>query len=153
MTTKERITQALEYGKTISKWAKNGDSTEFKEYNSLSILLTGERLVPGCGNCANDFYNYLFSANSSKRLDEKLEQIQNGKFKIKPGGMIHSFDIHEVITKDNLTDAKALQLLKINKRYISHFSEFPENWQELISEKSPELEPIEKFVKNKKGKK
>lgn len=129
---KERIDTAIKLGNNVQHWGKQKDSTEFKEYNSLSVLLTGERLVAGCGNCAAEFLNYL-----KHITQEKINQTMSGQFTIgkdKNGNnrQIHCIDSNLILTDNNLTDELAIQLLRKNRKHISSFKTFPENWEELI---------------------
>jgi hypothetical protein len=133
MELEQRIKNAIELGRTISEWAGDKNSEEFKEYNSLSILLKQGRLTNGCKNCAKDFYNYLVHLTKPK-----IKQMTNGKFEIgkdKNTGalrMIQDIKTGAILTDLNLTDENALKLLKSNKKWISAFQSFPEDWENQV---------------------
>lgn len=64
------------------------------------------------------------------------EIIHNSQFKLKSvlGAIQMSFGSGQFITSAVLTDELALEFLKSNPNRISMFSEYPENWKELIVE-------------------
>jgi hypothetical protein len=45
-----------------------------------------------------------------------------------------SFGSGQFITNAVLTDALAIEFLKVNPNRISMFSEYPDNWRELLNE-------------------
>ncbi|PZR18862.1 MAG: hypothetical protein DI539_16110 [Flavobacterium psychrophilum] len=64
------------------------------------------------------------------------EITHSSQFKLKSvlGAIQMSFGSGQFITNTVLTDELALEFLKSNPNRISMFSEYPENWKELIVE-------------------
>lgn len=74
----------------------------------------------------------------------------NTEFSLKKGKVIMLHGFNEVVTKDNLTDAKALEILRKYPAHISSFEKFPENWQELTGKevKDDKKDPFKADLKN-----
>jgi len=122
----------LSFEKSKAKWRNKFDSVERIETSSLHYSLFGEHLSKSknCG-CIDDFFYYLFSLkNNEQSINQKQNQM-NTNFSLKKGKIIMLHGFNEVVTKDNLTDAKALDILRKYPAHISSFEKFPENWQEL----------------------
>lgn len=99
---------------------------------------TGERRQEGCGQCFIEMYLYF-----RKNKDFLIHKIMgNSKFRIKDNRVItnHKFDI--VLTPANLTDQLAIEFLKRVPGGIGYFSEYPENWQSLVSGKEIKAKPV-----------
>lgn len=121
---------------------------EFVTNNTINdILANGEKLLTmlrwynivfktPCSTCSKDHLGYY------KRLKNEgirlMKQLETGQFLLK--GIIH-FNGGEIYSNNNLTDEIAIKILKKNKNYITRFSKFPENWQELLDDEpiSPDL--------------
>lgn len=132
MQLKERIDLVLSFEKSKAKWRNKFDSVERIETSSLHHSLFGEHLSKSknCG-CIDDFFSYLNSLkNSEQSINIKQKQMES-QFELKKGKVIMLHGFNEVVTKDNLTDAKALAILKKYPAHISSFQKFPDNWQEL----------------------
>lgn len=130
------IKQVLSYESTKAKWRNDHGSVEFKEASKLASVIMGEPLQrkKNCGCVEDLFYMLKNMTDNNIKLKEKNMESQ---FKIKKGVMIMNHKLSDPITFDNLTDERALELLKINPKSISLFSEFPENWEELLHGKKP----------------
>lgn len=55
------------------------------------------------------------------------------KFRVKRGSVITSF-LHATVTEHS-TDAEIIAMLKVSPASIKFLSEYPENWQEIVSGK------------------
>ena len=133
-TIDEKIKQVLKTKATLSDWKNNFDSNEYKEASELNRILFGIPLnrIKNC-DCVNDLMNYIFNLSDSKINQLKISM--ESKFKLKKGKLIMLHGIDMQITEANLTDEKALMLLKKYPAHISSFEVFPENWQELTTDK------------------
>jgi hypothetical protein len=60
-----------------------------------------------------------------------LRQKEQGLFELK--GILH-FTGGDVFSNANITDKKAVEILRANPNYIRQFTRYPENWMELIEE-------------------
>ena len=84
-----------------------------------------------CGKCHKDYFEKL-----KKYGLTQLEKMEQNKFKLKENVLIYDFKTGEYLSRFNMTDEKAIQRLRAHPKAIGEFSEFPENWQELIKEES-----------------
>lgn len=119
---------------TLNEWKNNFNSTEYKEASRLNFALFGIHLNKrkNC-DCVNDLMNYI-----SRLDDDKIKQkqiIMESKFRLKKGTLIQLHGLDIMISEANLTDAKAITLLKKYPAHISSFEVYPENWVELLEDK------------------
>lgn len=115
--------------------------------NKLSIC--GKR----AGNVRTAFRDFrLFLASGKtlnlKRQEETKEKIKSimavnsdSKFAFKDGSVVFIREpFFEHFSNKNLTDEKAIAILKANPKSRAHFLKLPENWMDLVKGiKSPEL--------------
>ena len=60
------------------------------------------------------------------------------KFKLASGVLLQlGFGSSEFITSATCTDEKAIQVLKLKPKDIRFFTQYPDNWEELISDELP----------------
>lgn len=123
---KELLEQVLASESTKQAWRNNYKSTEWINANKLNKHFFGMSLnqSKGC-ECIEDLFKY------AKRQTIK-ETIMN-QFKLQKGKVITSF-LHPTITEDS-TDAEFIKALKASPSTIKFFTEYPENWQEVVSGK------------------
>lgn len=127
------IHTVLSYESSRSSWKNKFESKEFKAAAAI-----GEKVGSplnrslNCG-CIDDLFIVLkLIIKQNKKPLENMNKEQS-KFRIKNDGMIQCHGI-EPITNDNLTDEKAVELLKKNKKHISNFDVYPKDWESMISE-------------------
>lgn len=117
----------------VSDADKQAARTLYREYTKKTI-----------GNCASCFATiYQYFSNL------KTKPMNNGQFKLKKGKVLMSHGAHQIITESNLTDDKALLLLKESPGSIKFFETFPENWEEL----SKGFDPIKSAREEREAKK
>ena len=123
---KELLEQVLASESTKQTWRNDYKSTEWLNANKLNKHFFGMSLnqSKGC-ECIEDLFRY------AKRQTIK-ETIMN-QFKLQKGKVITSF-LHPTITEDS-TDAEFIKALKASPSTIKFFTEYPENWQEVVSGK------------------
>ena len=123
---KELLEQVLASESTKQAWRNDYKSTEWLNANKLNKHFFGMSLnqSKGC-ECIEDLFRY------AKRQTIK-ETIMN-QFKLQKGKVITSF-LHPTITEDS-TDAEFIKALKASPSTIKFFTEYPENWQEVVSGK------------------
>ena len=123
---KELLEQVLASESTKQAWRNDYKSTEWMNANKLNKHFFGMSLnqSKGC-ECIEDLFRY------AKRQTIK-ETIMN-QFKLQKGKVITSF-LHPTITEDS-TDAEFIKALKASPSTIKFFTEYPENWQEVVSGK------------------
>ncbi|MES2397952.1 MAG: hypothetical protein V4549_18210 [Bacteroidota bacterium] len=84
-------------------------------------------------------------------------QKQMGQFELQKSksGISKQIHIdHSVITNDNLTDEKAINILRKCPAHIATFSRYPANWKELVSGVPAEkYETVDQFQQEIKAKK
>ena len=92
-----------------------------------------------CRNCVLDRYIELYVSLKNKELI-----MQDTKFKLSAGVLLSlGFSTGEFITSISCTDEKAIRALRRNPADIKFFTEYPANWEELISE--PKAEASEAY--------
>lgn len=132
MELKEKIDLVLSFEKSKARWRNKFDSPERITTSALHHSLFGEHLSKSknCG-CVDDFFSYLNSLkNNTESINQKQNQMES-QFLLKKGKAIVLHGMNDMVTKDNLTDAKALAILKKYPAHISSFEKYPENWKEL----------------------
>lgn len=131
----ELIERVKRYEKTKTIWRSKFDSREFREASQLNKELFGIPLNRKLKcQCIEDLFFYI---KNSKKVNQLTIQKMN-KFKIKTdkAGNSKQIQLHghpEVLTNGNLTDAKAIALLKKCPAHIKSFETYPENWMDLIA--------------------
>ena len=134
MKLEEQIKKVLSYKPTLNEWRNKFDSPEYKDTSKLHSDLFGSALnrTKNCG-CVPDFLNVLSSLKKEKinKIKEKMES----KFRLKKGILIQLHGLDIMISEANLTDAKAITLLKKYPGHIASFEVYPENWKELLEDK------------------
>jgi hypothetical protein len=155
MKLKQHIKLVKSFKANVNEWKNNFDSVEYKEASKVNQKLFGIPLNKrkNC-DCVNDLLSYV-SRMDNEKIKLKQEQMES-KFKLKKGKliMLHGLDIE--ISESNLTDAKAISLLKKYPGHITTFESFPDNWEELTLDDSPvivedTIEPAEEIAVEKKA--
>jgi hypothetical protein len=117
------IKQVLASENTKNQWRNKYDSIEFKNATKLNKLLFGIHLNQSVGcQCVEDLFFYI------KRKNNFMN-----KFKLRKGLVVTSF-LHSTITEHS-TDAEFIQALKVSPGAIKYFTEYPENWKDIVSGK------------------
>jgi hypothetical protein len=117
------IKEVLASESTKNKWRNKYDSIEFKNATKLNKLLFGIHLNQSVGcQCVEDLFFYI------KRKNNFMN-----KFKLRKGLVVTSF-LHSTITEHS-TDAEFIQALKVSPASIKYFTEYPENWKDIVSGK------------------
>lgn len=131
MTLEEKIEAVKKLEKTKKVWRKNYGSAEFKLASSLNMDLYGMPLnqSPNC-QCIEDLF-YLIKSMTVKTINQKQQQM-TGQFKLKVGIVLALHGLNEMVTESNLTDEKALKILKKYPGHIVSFSAYPADWKALV---------------------
>jgi hypothetical protein len=117
------IKQVLTSESTKNQWRNKYDSIEFKNATKLNKLLFGIHLNQSVGcQCVEDLFFYI------KRKNNFMN-----KFKLRKGLVVTSF-LHATITEHSM-DAEFVQALKVSPGAIKYFTEFPENWKDIVNGK------------------
>jgi hypothetical protein len=117
------IKQVLASESTKNQWRNKYDSIEFKNATKLNKLLFGIHLNQSVGcQCVEDLFFYI------KRKNNFMN-----KFKLRKGLVVTSF-LHATITEHSM-DAEFVQALKVSPGAIKYFTEYPENWKDIVSGK------------------
>lgn len=117
------IKQVLASESTKNQWRNKYDSIEFKNATKLNKLVFGIHLNQSVGcQCVEDLFFYI------KRKNNFMN-----KFKLRKGLVVTSF-LHATITEHS-TDAEFIQALKVSPGAIKYFTEYPENWKDIVSGK------------------
>lgn len=98
-----------------------------------------------CGSCIKKAYVTIREFINTKIILTKKQMGQFELHKSKTGISKQIHIDHSVITNDNLTDEKALNILKKCPGHIVTFSRYPENWKvlaglEIVETKKPVVE-------------
>ena len=94
-----------------------------------------EDLATTCDNCISDgIIRLRIYLNKGAKMEKEVT-VPKSKFKLKNEDrvVIYVQELHMHVTKGNLTDELAIELLKRNKKNIALFDVYPDNWQELAS--------------------
>lgn len=102
------------------------------ELQRIYFDLFKERLVITCNNCIEDGLFRIGYFLKKQQTNNKMITSQS-LFKLRPTVVLYVPAWHGHLTNDNLTDEKAIALLKLTSANIKHFEKYPENWRELIS--------------------
>jgi len=134
---KELLEQVLASESKKATWRNDYNSIEWLNANKLNKHFFGINLnqSKGC-QCIEDLFFY------AKRQTTK-NNIMN-QFKLKKGCVITSF-LHPTITEHS-TDAEFINALKVSPATIKFFTEFPENWQEVVSGKKTRKKKVVKEI-------
>lgn len=130
-TQSERIKFVLSLEKTKSVWRKKHSSAEFKAASDLNFELFGMHLNKSkkC-KCVDDLFFLLQRLNVEKL--NLINQIKMSKFILKKGKVIMIHAMSTALTEKNMTDEKAIELLKIHKGHIKNFESYPEDWESIV---------------------
>jgi len=125
------IKQVLEFKPTIKSWKNKFETNEYRLTSKLHELFFGTPLnrVKNCG-CVDDFFTYIASL-SQEKINLKKIQMEN-KFKLKSGIVLVLHGLNMELTSANITDEKAITLLKKYPVHIKSFESYPANWEELV---------------------
>ena len=87
-----------------------------------------------CSNCVYDRYLELYV-----KVKNNISVMEDtNKFKLASGVLLQlGFGSSEFITSATCTDEKAIQVLKLKPKDIRFFTQYPDNWEELISDELP----------------
>ena len=93
--------------------------------------LIGAWTPTSCSNCVYDRYLELYV-----KVKNNISVMEDtNKFKLASGVLLQlGFGSSEFITASTCTDEKAIQVLKLKPKDIRFFTQYPDNWEELISE-------------------
>jgi hypothetical protein len=133
MNLKNQIKIVLSYEKTKSDWRHKHLSDEFIAASNLAKIVLGMPLNKSRNcECIEDLFFYLKRLTDIKinQIQTRMENQENAQFTLIKGKVLVSF--HGTISKENLTDEKAIALIKRNPKNISHFKKFPKDWENLI---------------------
>ena len=127
----ERIKYVLSLEGTKKNWRKKHSSVEFQKASQLNRELFGMPLnkVAKC-KCIEDMFFMLHRLNVEKL--QTINKIKMNQFKLKKGKLITLHGMATAYTEHNMTDEKAISLLKISKGHIKSFEEYPSNWESLV---------------------
>jgi len=142
----ERIKTILDAGpKTVKGQAKTGGElfVGFMELYKEHV----QALVPYCGGCPDGFDQAFYQLEiyynriiSQKLMEKTIDP--NRKFILKTGGSVYLSKTHETLTNHNMTDAKALEMLRDNPNHIGSFLNPPKDWAQMISVVEVKQEPV-----------
>ena len=123
---KELLEQVLVSEGTKSTWRNDYNSIEWLNANKLNRHFFGMNLnqSKGC-QCIEDLFIYA--------KHQQTKKIIMNQFKLRKGTVVTSF-LHPTITEHS-TDAEFIVALKASPATIKFFTEYPENWQEIVSGK------------------
>lgn len=134
MNLHDRIASVLATEKTKKIWRNKFDSNEYKQASSLNYELFGMHLNKRIGcQCVDDLFFMLRSYNNEK-ITLKQKQMES-QFTLKKNKMIVVHG-HEPLTNANITDEKALKLLKKYPGHIVSFEKLPSNIDELLGKET-----------------
>lgn len=135
----ERIEIVKGYEKTKRVWRSNYNSVEFVETSKLNVALFGMPLnhAAKC-QCIEDLFYYINNLTIEK-LTQKIKTMSSN-FKLKKDTVIALHGLNEAITNGNLTDEKAIELLKKYPGHHVSFEVLPENWEELCGKETKKEE-------------
>ena len=87
-----------------------------------------------CSNCVYDRYLELYV-----KVKNNISVMEDtNKFKLASGVLLQlGFGSSEFITASTCTDEKAIQVLKLKPKDIRFFTQYPDNWEELIRDELP----------------
>ena len=93
--------------------------------------LIGAWTPTSCSNCVYDRYLELYV-----KVKNNISVMEDtNKFKLASGVLLQlGFGSSEFITASTCTDEKAIQVLKLKPKDIRFFTQYPDNWEELISD-------------------
>ena len=138
MNLHERISSVLATEKTKKVWRNKFDSIEYKNASSLNYELFGMHLNKRIGcQCVDDLF-FMLRSYTSEVINQKQKQIMS-QFKLKKNKMIvvHGY---EPLTNANITDEKALNVLKKYPGHIASFEKLPDNIDELLGKETKKTE-------------
>lgn len=133
------IKEVLASESTKNQWRNKYDSIEFKNATKLNKLLFGIHLNQSVGcQCVEDLFFYI------KRKNNFMN-----KFKLRKGLVVTSF-LHATITEHS-SDAEFINALKVSPGAIKYFTEYPENWKDIVSGKEilPSVKEMREQLKEK----
>jgi len=136
MDLNKQIKIVLSYKSTKNKWKNNHNSIEWKAADKLAkvVMRQGLNKSKNCG-CIDDLF-YMLTTLSQDSINQKQKRMSS-RFTLKGMLQSHKFGI---FTNDNITDEKAIEILKDNSKNISHFSAYPSDWEKLIGKKEAKKE-------------
>lgn len=113
-----------------------------RELKRTYFELFKSHLTITCGGCIDDaIYNIRYYLN---KQNKKVMNSSNTLFRFFSNVVLYVPKWHEHITNDNLTDSRAIELLRLTQANIKHFEKFPDNWKELVAGKvADDLKSIE----------
>lgn len=124
----------------VTNWSANKNSDEVKLLKSVYYKAFGKRLEITCGKCIQKAYYEIKELNENKPI---LKQKTMGKFQLKKDKMIVLHGLSTGVTSGNLTDEKAIEILKKHPGHIKSFEKYPANWQEIVAGKATDEESNE----------
>lgn len=144
MDLKASIEQVL----SVKNWSAKRSSEEVKLISSVYRQAFDKKLRVTCGTCIIEAYFELKDLYQNQLM---LNQKTMGQFKLKPNKIIQLHGQPDAYTNANMTDEKAIEILRLVPSHIKTFEEYPENWQELttgVKAKTPKV--VDEVGKNDK---
>ncbi len=87
-----------------------------------------------CSSCSAQIPNYIQRLQNYNVQNSKIMKTDTRKFRMKSGKMIIIQGTNKSYSDHNITDKKAIELLRENPNRKIMFSKLPDNWEELIKE-------------------
>ena len=145
MDLKKQIKVVLSYEGSKAQWRNNHGSKEWRSANKVASVVMQQGLLrsKNCG-CLEDLFIMLKSLNNNK-INQKQQQMEN-QFKLAEGKMIHLDGTF--YTNSNLTDEKAIEIIKRFPSHSKTFSEKPSDWEDVVAGKKAEKKTKTTVVKD-----
>ena len=133
MDLAEEIIIALSYESTKEDWRNKHESKEFRFVKQLGYTI-GSPITndKGC-RCIERFFMLAHAySRDNEKTNLKQKQMES-KFKFKDSIVLGFGGSH--YTNANLTDEKAIEILKSNKANLANFETYPDDWELMIGDK------------------
>lgn len=145
-TQAERIKYVLSLEKSKGQWRKKFGSKEFMAASALNQELFGIPLNKSrkC-QCIEDMF-FLLNRMDTAKLNQ-INTIKMSRFKLKKGKVIMVHGLTTALTSANMTDEKAIELLKKHKGHIKNFESFPPDWEQIVFNNTPPHVPTKSEIK------
>lgn len=119
----------------------NESNLKFIQYYKWAFNEDFCSACPGVLSAAYDrLYNFIHS-------NSPIIMKQTSQFRLKETSIIYDRISHRHVNNASLTDEIAFNLLMTNSNFISQFTLFPENWQELLKRHVEKIESARQAAK------
>lgn len=133
----KQINIVLSYESTKASWRNNHSSAEWKAADRLGKVVGAPLNKSRNCQCVEDLFMVLkLYYRDKNKVKLKQKQIMS-KFKLKDGMVLMLHGFTETVTNDNLTDEKAIQILKKYPAHSVSFSEKPSDWKKICAKGLP----------------